>query len=68
MFRPVVVKHLNGGLQSLQKLALCQSGVISLVRLPEILGFNSHLSPLRECKLLMLCLSFATSQIRLQRW
>ena len=44
MFRDIVVKNLNGGLQSLEKLALSERGVISLVRLPEILGF--YLSPL----------------------
>ena len=44
MFRDIVVKNLNGGLQSLEKLALSQRGVISLVKLPEILDF--YLSPL----------------------
>ena len=67
MFRHVVVKNLNGGLESLEKLALRQRGVISHVPVPAILRLNSPLSPLTECKLLMLCLSFATSQISLQK-
>ena len=37
MFRHVVIKNLNGGLQSLEKLALRQRGVISLVRVSKIL-------------------------------
>ena len=44
MFGDVLIKHFNGGLQSLKKLALSQRGVISLVKLPEILDF--YLSPL----------------------